>query len=90
MAPTQSKPVALGSAAARARTIRGIISQLTSMYLRNRTRITQAVYITLFVGLISRIRNALADQKPSRKPPRRPPLRRYPKTTKTGGAPRAS
>ncbi len=67
MAPSQSKPVALGSAAARARTIRGIISQLTSMYLRNRTRITQAVYITLFVGLIARIRNALADSKPSRK-----------------------
>ncbi len=67
MAPTQSKPVALGSAAARARAIRGIISQLTSMYLRNRTRITQAVYITLFVGVIARIRNALAGQKPSRK-----------------------
>ncbi|KAK4152042.1 ABC transporter transmembrane region 2-domain-containing protein [Chaetomidium leptoderma] len=63
MAPTQSKPVALGSAAARARTIRTIISQLTSMYLRNRTRISRAVYITLFVALANRIRQSIADQK---------------------------
>jgi ATP-binding cassette subfamily D (ALD) long-chain fatty acid import protein len=63
MAPTQSKPVALGSPAARARTIRAIVSQLTSMYLRNRTRISRAVYIALFVGLVNRIRSLIADQK---------------------------
>jgi ATP-binding cassette subfamily D (ALD) long-chain fatty acid import protein len=69
MAPTLSKPVAPGSAAARAQAIRAIISKLTSMYLRHRTRITQAVYLTLFIGLIGRIRNALAEQKgPSGKP----------------------
>lgn len=65
MAPTLSKPVAPGasSAAARDRTIRGIIAQLTSMYLDNRTRISRAVYITLFVALINRVRHAVAEQK---------------------------
>ncbi|KAK3946367.1 ATP-binding cassette sub-family D member 1 [Diplogelasinospora grovesii] len=63
MAPSQSKP-ALGSAAAsRERTIRGIISQLTTLYLSNRTRISRAVYITLFVALVNRIRHAIAEQK---------------------------
>ncbi|KAK4190201.1 ABC transporter transmembrane region 2-domain-containing protein [Podospora australis] len=65
MAPSLSKPVAPGasSAAARDRTIRGIITQLTSMYLENRTRISRAVYITLFVALINRVRHAIAEQK---------------------------
>ncbi|KAK4101066.1 hypothetical protein N658DRAFT_524258 [Parathielavia hyrcaniae] len=63
MAPTQSKPVALGSAAARAHTIRAIVSQLTSMYLRHRTRISRAVYIALFVGLVNRIRSFILDQR---------------------------
>ncbi|KXX82771.1 ATP-binding cassette sub-family D member 1 [Madurella mycetomatis] len=64
MAPTQSKPAAPGSSAAvRDRTIRGIISQLTSMYLQNRTRISRAVYITLFVALVNRVRHAIAEQK---------------------------
>ncbi|KAK4198484.1 pABC2 peroxisomal ABC transporter encoded by the pabc2 protein [Triangularia verruculosa] len=62
MAPTMSKPSA-HSAAARDRTIRGIISQLTSMYLQNRTRISRAVYITLFVALINRVRHAIQEQK---------------------------
>jgi ATP-binding cassette subfamily D (ALD) long-chain fatty acid import protein len=64
MAPTQSKPVRAGSSAAlRDRTIRGIISQLTSMYLQNRTRISRAIYIALFVALINRVRHAIAEQK---------------------------
>ncbi|KAK4241369.1 ATP-binding cassette sub-family D member 1 [Achaetomium macrosporum] len=64
MAPTQSKPVALGSsAAARARTIRGIVSQLSFMYLRNRTNISRAVSITLLVALVQRIRHSIAEQK---------------------------
>ncbi|KAK4043534.1 ABC transporter transmembrane region 2-domain-containing protein [Parachaetomium inaequale] len=62
MAPSPSKPVALGSAA-HAHTIRGIISQLTTMYLRNRTGISRAVYITLFVALVNRIRHSIADQR---------------------------
>ncbi|EAQ83778.1 hypothetical protein CHGG_10182 [Chaetomium globosum CBS 148.51] len=62
MAPSLSKPV-LSGVAARARTVRGIILQLMTMYLRNRTRISRAVYITLFLALLHRIRNAIADQR---------------------------
>jgi ATP-binding cassette subfamily D (ALD) long-chain fatty acid import protein len=46
-----------------ARTVRGIISELTRMYLRNRTRISRAVWITLFVALVNRVRAAIAEQK---------------------------
>ncbi|KAL2157041.1 hypothetical protein VTH06DRAFT_7529 [Thermothelomyces fergusii] len=63
MAPSPSKPVALGGTAARARTIRSVVAQLTSTYLRNRTRISRAVYITLFIALLSRVRSSIADQK---------------------------
>lgn len=45
------------------RTIRGIIAHLTDLYLSNRTRISRAVYLTLFVTLINRVRNAIAEQK---------------------------
>lgn len=47
----------------RERTIRSIISHLTQLYLSNRTRISRAVYLTLFVALINRVRNAIAEQK---------------------------
>lgn len=62
MAPTQSKPV-LSGGAMRARTIRGIISQLVSLYLQNRTRISRALYITMFATLIHRVLSAIAQQK---------------------------
>lgn len=55
---SQSKPVL-----ARDRTVRSIVSNLTSLYLANRTRISRAVYLTLFVALISRVRNAINEQK---------------------------
>ncbi|KAK3371339.1 ABC transporter transmembrane region 2-domain-containing protein [Lasiosphaeria ovina] len=61
MAPAQSKlatPILL-----RESTIRAVVSQLTQLYLSNRTRISRAVYITLFVALINRVRNAIAEQK---------------------------
>ncbi|KAH7347429.1 ATP-binding cassette sub-family D member 1 [Plectosphaerella cucumerina] len=45
------------------RTIRTIISDLTSLYLQNRSRISKAVWITLFVALANRIRHAIAEQK---------------------------
>lgn len=47
----------------RERTIRSIISHLTDLYLSNRTRISRAVYLTLFVALVNRVRNAIAEQK---------------------------
>jgi len=59
MAPNQSKPVL----PVRDRTIKGIISQLTTLYLQNRTRISRAVYITLFLALINRVRHAIQEQK---------------------------
>jgi ATP-binding cassette subfamily D (ALD) long-chain fatty acid import protein len=45
------------------RTIKSIINQLTTIYLRHRTNISRAVYLTLFVTLINRIRNAINEQK---------------------------
>lgn len=53
----------LSSPGQRERTIRSIIAQLTSLYLQNRTRISRAIYLTLFVALINRVRNAIAEQK---------------------------
>lgn len=44
-------------------TIKAIINDLTSRYLQHRTRISRAVYLTLFVALIARVRNAIAEQK---------------------------
>lgn len=45
------------------RTIKSIISQLTTLYLKHRTKISRTVYLTLFVALINRIRNAISEQK---------------------------
>jgi ATP-binding cassette subfamily D (ALD) long-chain fatty acid import protein len=43
--------------------VKAIVNDLTSLYLTHRTRISRAVYLTLFVALINRIRNAIAEQK---------------------------
>lgn len=48
---------------ARDHTIRGVISTLTKLYLSNRTRISRAVWVTLFVALANRIRHAISEQK---------------------------
>ena len=45
------------------KSIRQIVSQLVDLYLKNRTRISRAVYLTLFVALIHRIHNAISEQK---------------------------
>lgn len=45
------------------RSIRQIFSSLTSLYLRNRTRITRTVYLALFAALAKRIHNAISEQK---------------------------
>lgn len=45
------------------RTVRNLALQLTQLYLQNRTRISRAVWITLFVALANRIRRAISDQK---------------------------
>lgn len=53
----------VNTTAQRERTIRSIISHLTQLYLSNRTRISRAVYLTLLVALINRVRSAIAEQK---------------------------
>lgn len=40
-----------------------IVLELTQLYLSNRTRISRAVWITLFVALVNRVRNAISEQK---------------------------
>jgi ATP-binding cassette, subfamily D (ALD), peroxisomal long-chain fatty acid import protein len=47
----------------RDRTIRGIISRLSQLYLSNRTRISRLVWITLFAALTNRVRHAISEQK---------------------------
>ncbi|KYK55277.1 hypothetical protein DCS_07240 [Drechmeria coniospora] len=45
------------------RTVGRIVSDLTRLYLANRTRISRAVWITLFVALVNRVRHAISEQK---------------------------
>ncbi|KAF3349471.1 putative transcriptional regulatory protein C3C7.04 [Verticillium dahliae VDG2] len=45
------------------RPIRSVVANLTSLYLSNRSRISRAVWITLFVALANRIRHAISEQK---------------------------
>ncbi|KAE9965410.1 hypothetical protein BLS_007669 [Venturia inaequalis] len=63
--------------------IKRAISDLTSLYLQNRTRISRAVYLTLFVALINRIRNAISEQKAASE--RQTEARRRPGTAPTTG-----
>ncbi|KAF3050525.1 hypothetical protein E8E11_009256 [Didymella keratinophila] len=43
--------------------IKLLVNDFTKLYLQNRTRISRAVYLTLFVALTNRVRNAIAEQK---------------------------
>lgn len=45
------------------RTIKGIVSELTKLYLKHRTKISRTVYITFFLALLNRIRSAISEQK---------------------------
>ena len=45
------------------RSIKQLISNLTTVYLQHRTKISRTVYITLFLALINRLRNAISEQK---------------------------
>ena len=45
------------------RSVKQFISEFTSVYLEHRTKISRAVYLALFVALIHRVRNAIAEQK---------------------------
>lgn len=45
------------------RPIRQILTNLTTLYLRNRKRISRTVYLALFAALAKRIHNAISEQK---------------------------
>ncbi|OJJ63711.1 hypothetical protein ASPSYDRAFT_25760 [Aspergillus sydowii CBS 593.65] len=45
------------------RSVRQIFSSLASLYLRNRTNISRAVYLALFAALAKRVHNAISEQK---------------------------
>ncbi|KAF2839627.1 hypothetical protein M501DRAFT_933146 [Patellaria atrata CBS 101060] len=45
------------------RSIKRIVNELSAKYLEHRTRISRAVYLTLFIALINRIRNAISEQR---------------------------
>lgn len=45
------------------RSFRQLLSSLTNVYLRNRTRITRTVYLALFAALAKRVHNAISEQK---------------------------
>ncbi|OCL12529.1 hypothetical protein AOQ84DRAFT_352496 [Glonium stellatum] len=45
------------------RSIKRLVNEVTTRYLQHRTRISRAVYLTLFIALINRIRNAISEQK---------------------------
>lgn len=47
----------------RSRSLKQLLSELTSTYLKHRTRISRTVYLTLFLALIHRIHNAISEQK---------------------------
>lgn len=65
------------------RSLKGIVNELTSLYLKHRTRISRAVYLTLFVALINRIRIAISEQKAASA--RQAEARRKPGTGSTEG-----
>lgn len=43
--------------------LKSLVAGLTTRYLQHRTKISRAVYLTLFIALIQRIRAAIAEQK---------------------------
>lgn len=47
------------------KTVKELISALTDLYLKNRTKISRAVYLSLFVALLGRIYHAISEQKAS-------------------------
>lgn len=45
------------------RTLTGAVRALTDAYVKNRTRISRVVYLTLLVALVNRVRQAVAEQR---------------------------
>ena len=45
------------------RSIKSVVSRLVDLYVANRTRISRAVYLTLLLALVNRVRHAISEQK---------------------------
>ena len=45
------------------RSLKKLLQDLTSLYSRNRTKVSRTVYLALFLALIYRVRNAIKEQK---------------------------
>ncbi|KAL9027310.1 MAG: hypothetical protein Q9196_004148 [Gyalolechia fulgens] len=63
------------------KSVKELVSALTDLYLKNRTNISRAVYLSLFVALIGRIYHAISEQKASIN---QTVLQRRPGTTSAG------
>lgn len=63
------------------RSVKQILSSLTSLYLRHRTGISRTVYLALFAALAKRIHNAISEQKAASQ---HVELRRRPGTSSLG------
>ncbi|CAJ2511869.1 Uu.00g074940.m01.CDS01 [Anthostomella pinea] len=45
------------------RSLKSTVARLTKLYMSNRTRISRAVYLTLLIALVNRVRHAISEQK---------------------------
>jgi ATP-binding cassette, subfamily D (ALD), peroxisomal long-chain fatty acid import protein len=63
------------------RSLKAILSDLTSLYLKHRSHISRGVYITLFITLVHRVHNAVSEQKAA--------IRRQAEIRETSGPKRA-
>ena len=45
------------------KSIKRLFSALTHLYLKHRTKISRSVYLTFFLALVNRVRNAISEQK---------------------------
>lgn len=63
------------------RSIKSAVARLAELYVANRTRISRAVYLTLLLALVNRIRHAISEQKAASA---REAAKRHSGTTSTG------
>ncbi|KAL8934586.1 MAG: hypothetical protein Q9216_005835 [Gyalolechia sp. 2 TL-2023] len=68
------------------KSIKELVFALTDLYLKNRTKISRAVYLSLFVALIGRIYHAISEQKASLS---QAALQRRPRTASADGEAKA-
>jgi ATP-binding cassette subfamily D (ALD) long-chain fatty acid import protein len=65
-------------------TIKRAARDITNLYIKNRTRISRTIYLTLFIALIERIRHAIQEQKAASA--RAAEARKRPGTGRTSGS----